>query len=63
VIVNRSEIISYLETQAPNAKAKDILVRLKRDDIHDQLRRDATRRMDQTTIISELRKLARKLLP
>lgn len=61
--MNRSEIIAYLESQAPNAKAKDILVRLRRDDIHDQLRREAILRMDQTTIISELRKLARKLLP
>lgn len=61
--MNRSEMIAFLESQAPNAKAKDILVRLKREDIHEQLRREAIRRMDQTTIISELRKLARRLIP
>ncbi|ASY64446.1 hypothetical protein SJ05684_c30220 [Sinorhizobium sojae CCBAU 05684] len=60
--MNRSEIIAFLESQAPNAKAKDILVRLKRDDLHEQLRRDAIRNMDQPTIIAELRKLARRLI-
>jgi hypothetical protein len=56
--MDRSAMIAFLEQEAPNAKAKDIVVRLKREAVHDELRRDAITRMDQTTIIGELRKLA-----
>lgn len=58
--MDRSAMIAFLEQEAPNAKAKDIVVRLKREEVHDELRRDAITRKDLPTIIGELRKLAER---